>query len=163
LRLLTAFVALSASAAFASAVYPSEVKTHLSLSSTPQCTLCHTNLSGGSGTVTKPFGKSMMSVGGLTGGSQTGKLDTALDALQSAGTDSDSDGVPDITELKNGTDPNVADAATDGGTGGGAGGSGGGGGTVATETYGCGSSMVPGVMGLSSLVAWTLLRRRRAS
>ena len=36
-----------------------------------------------------------------------GSLDTALDALAAENTDSDGDGVPDIDELKAGTDPNV--------------------------------------------------------
>jgi MYXO-CTERM domain-containing protein len=48
---------------------------------------------------------------GAMGGSVPSLL-SALDALEADGTDSDHDGVPDIAELKAGTDPNVPQTAS---------------------------------------------------
>ena len=117
-RALLAITVLAGGLAHASSIYPPEVRAHLSLSYTPACTLCHNVPTGGYGTVTTPFGKSMMSRGLVA--QNIGALDTALDALTAEKTDSDGDGVPDIDELKAGTDPNVA-----------------GGGAVPPPTYGC--------------------------
>src|SRR5262249_60151873 len=99
-------------------IYPPEVRAPLSLPDTPACTLGHETESGGFGTVTKPFGKSMQARGLVA--QNLGSLDTALDALAAEHTDSDHDGVGDIDELKAGSDPNVA-----------------GGGSVTPPTYGC--------------------------
>jgi hypothetical protein len=117
-RLAIALTVLAGGLAQASSIYPPEVRAHLSLSYTPACTLCHNNPGGGIGTVTTPFGKSMMSRGLVA--QNIASLDTALDALSAERTDSDHDGVPDIDELKAQTDPNVA-----------------GGGAVTPPTYGC--------------------------
>lgn len=117
-RLAFALTVLAGGLVQASSSYPPEVRAHLSLSYTPACTLCHNTPSGGIGTVTTPFGKSMMSRGLVA--QNIASLDTALDALSAERTDSDHDGVPDIDELKAGTDPNVA-----------------GGGAVSPPSYGC--------------------------
>lgn len=117
-RLAFALTVLAGGLVQASSTYPPEVRAHLSLSYTPACTLCHNTPSGGIGTVTTPFGKSMMSRGLVA--QNIASLDTALDALSAERTDSDHDGVPDIDELKAGTDPNVA-----------------GGGAVSPPSYGC--------------------------
>ena len=117
-RALLAVAVLAAGLAHASSIYPPEIRTHLSLSYTPDCTVCHDVPTGGFGTVTKPFGRSMMARGLVA--QNLGSLDTALDALAAEKTDSDGDGVPDIDELKAQTDPNVA-----------------GGGAVAPISYGC--------------------------
>jgi len=104
-RALLVVAVLAGGAAQASPTFPAEIRAHLGLSYTPPCTLCHNTPSGGFGTVTTPFGKSMMARGLVAENLQS--LDTALDALAAEMTDSDGDGVPDIPELKNGTDPNV--------------------------------------------------------
>jgi hypothetical protein len=149
-RLVLAFALLAGGLARASSVYPPEVRAHLSLSYTPACTLCHNTPSGGIGTVTTPFGKSMMARGLVA--QNIASLDTALDALAAEKTDSDHDGVPDIDELKAQTDPNVA-----------------GGGAVTPPSYGCfdvtGQTGSPlGLLLVAvALLLWRLSRRRRAS
>ena len=97
-RLVLAIAVLVGGLAHGSSIYPPEVRAHLSLSYTPACTLCHETESGGFGTVTTPFGRSMMARGLVA--QNLGSLDTALDALAAEHTDSDGDGVPDIDELK---------------------------------------------------------------
>jgi len=115
---LLAVTVLAGGLAHASSIFPAEVRAHLSLSYTPDCTLCHNVPAGGFGTVTTPFGVSMRSRGLVA--QNIASLDTALDALTAEKTDSDHDGVPDIDELKAGTNPNVA-----------------GGGAVTPPSYGC--------------------------
>jgi hypothetical protein len=97
---------LACGLARASSVYPPEIRSHLALSYTPDCSVCHANGQTGFGTVTTPFGTSMRSRGLVA--QNLGSLDTALDALAAEGTDSDHDGTGDIDELKAGTDPNAA-------------------------------------------------------
>jgi hypothetical protein len=96
--------------AHATAGFPGEIQTHLGLAAQPpsSCSLCHTTGSaGGKGTVNTPFGVSVRGHGAVANDSAA--LDSALDAMDKDGTDSDGDKVPDITELRNGTDPNVND------------------------------------------------------
>ena len=95
---------LAAGPVHASASYPAEIQKQLGLSYTPSCALCHANGVTGLGTATTKFATSMKARG-LVANDLT-SLDTALAALEAEGTDSDGDGVPDITELKNGTNPN---------------------------------------------------------
>jgi hypothetical protein len=144
-RLVFAITALAAGLAHGSSVYPPEIRAHLSLSYTPACTLRHNTPSGGFGTVTTPFGRSMMSRGLVA--QNIASLDTALDALAAEHTDSDGDGVSDIDELKGGSDPNVS-----------------GGGSVPPPTYGCfdvsGQPASPLAL-LPLALAWLLLRVRR--
>jgi hypothetical protein len=145
-RLVLATAVLAGGLAHGSSIYPPEVRAHLSLSYTPACTLCHETESGGFGTVTTPFGKSMMARGLVA--QNLGSLDTALDALAAEHTDSDHDGVGDIDELKAGSDPNVA-----------------GGGSVTPPSYGCFDASGQGSSPLALLplvLAWVLLRARRA-
>ena len=104
-------VALSlSSGARASDVFPDEIKAQLMLDQAPLCTICHQTLIGGSKTVTKPFGIHMMTAHNLKAGDVAG-LHKAISDCQAAGTDpahdSDNDGIPNITELIQGTDPNV--------------------------------------------------------
>jgi hypothetical protein len=144
-RLVLALAVLAGGLAHGSSIYPPEVRAHLSLGYTPPCTLCHNTPSGGFGTVTTPFGKSMMARGLVA--QNLSSLDTALDALAAEHTDSDGDGVGDIDELKAGSDPNVA-----------------GGGAVTPPTYGCfdvsGQPASPLAL-LPLLLAWLLFRVRR--
>lgn len=114
-RLVASLLALVASiaaprAAHATPGFPGEIQTHLGLSAPPpsSCSLCHTTGSaGGRGTVNTPFGVSVRGHGCVA--YDNASLDSALDAMDKDGTDSDGDKVPDVTELRNGTDPNVND------------------------------------------------------
>jgi MYXO-CTERM domain-containing protein len=83
---------------------------------------------------------------GLTGGSNTTALTTALDALEAAGTDSDGDGTGDIDELRAGEDPNAAGVSNDG----------------PTPSYGFGCAAAPAASPLvGALAAFGLLALRR--
>lgn len=152
LRLLLASLVLTGAVALASPTYPADVQTHLSLSAPPpqSCSLCHVNGVGAVGTVNTPFGKAMRAQGLVL--ENPTSLNTALDALATAKTDSDGDGMSDIDELKAGRDPNVAESS-DGGVGGGGGTT-----TPGALTYGCGSNEVP--LLVSGLGVLVLLRRR---
>ena len=144
-------VLLGAASASASANYPGVVKSDLGLSSMPGCELCHFNGQTGMGTVTTPVGKSLKARGMTVGNASS--LSTALARLTSDKTDSDGDGVGDVDELKAGTDPNVANAAADGGptpppTGG-----------LASPTYGCAAT--PGELPFGTLLALAWLAWRQ--
>lgn len=89
--------------------FPGVVAEHLQLATTPGCELCHAGTQG-RGTVTTPFGVSMRSRGAQAYDNDS--IKTALDALAAENTDSDGDGVPDIQELKEGTDPNGSGTET---------------------------------------------------
>lgn len=108
---VAAFAAVAAPGiAHATPGFPGEIQSHLKLAAQPpsSCSLCHTTGSaGGKGTVNTPFGVSVRGHGAAENDSAA--LDSALDAMDKDSTDSDGDGVPDITELRNGTDPNVND------------------------------------------------------
>lgn len=106
--LAAAFLVLIAAPAAASAIFPPGIDDHLSLGYEPVCTLCHQTLAGGFGTATQPFGEKMRSRG-LVAGDVT-SLNNALDALtfETPASDVDGDGVGDIQELRDGTDPNTA-------------------------------------------------------
>lgn len=92
----------------ASSAYPGGIQAHLSLGYAPPCTVCHETDSGGSGTATKAFGSALRQ-NGLSGGGNTASLDSALDALAAADTDSDCDGVSDVTQLGEGREPNTGE------------------------------------------------------
>jgi hypothetical protein len=97
--------ALSSSVASASPIYPITMRSKLGLSQLPPCTLCHQSDLGGAGTVTTRFGRTLLA-NGATGTNATALLDSTLDRLDAAGTDSDGDLIPDIDELRMGSDPN---------------------------------------------------------
>ncbi len=96
--------------ALASSSYPADMRSHLGLSSTPACTICHEG-SPGYGTVTTPFGATAKGTYGLVA-QDTGKLESVLDAMANDKVDSDGDGVSDIDELKSGANPNAAGGVT---------------------------------------------------
>jgi hypothetical protein len=107
------FLAAWISTASASPAYTAALQESLGMPCAPTCLACHTTAGGGGGTVHQPFGEALVDVG-LTGGSNTTSLTTALDALGAH--DSDGDGNPDLDELANGDDPNGGDpfCASDG-------------------------------------------------
>jgi hypothetical protein len=137
----------------------------------PACTLCHEVPQGG-GPADKPFGNAIQGAGFFPTANENADSDaalkaalTALEGSAGAGdggakdggagpvippTDSDGDGVPDVTELRQCTDPNGQ-----GGVGG--------------PTYGClrvaPRGPVDGVAGVASLtvlaIGAALMRRRR--
>ena len=146
---------LSATAALSSSNYPGEVSNHLGgTTPIPSCTACHASNAGGAGTVTQAFGVAMLDQG-LSGGGDVAALTAALDALDTAGTDSDTGGVGDVAELRAGTNPN--DGADDGNTGGG-----GGGGDQLQYGFGCGATEpVDGAAAVLGLLVLGLRRRRR--
>src|SRR5687768_16197641 len=104
LGLISAALVLWAAPAPASEPFPSAIQEKLMLPAEPPCTICHTTDEGGEGTVVKPFGVTIQRLG--VGKLETGKLIAALDALESQQIDSDFDGIPDTTELREGSDPN---------------------------------------------------------
>jgi hypothetical protein len=89
----------------ASEVFPPAIREHLGLEADPACTVCHATDEGEDDTVVRPFGTTMMRLG-VHGDSDTRALIAALDVAESNRLDSDFDGVSDVQELRDGTDPN---------------------------------------------------------
>ncbi len=82
------------------------------------CMLCHTDTSGGNGTITRKFGKTLQGLG-LRGSSDYASAEVAKEALDAAiaalGTaDSDADGASDFEELTGSGDPNDPKVVTGG-------------------------------------------------
>jgi MYXO-CTERM domain-containing protein len=101
--------------ALANPYFPDTVKQQLGLSSAPECTLCHQTNSGGEGTVVTLFGKYLMSQG-LKEGSKS-SLITALSKAEAAKYDGNKNGIDDITDLKQGNNPNKVNKPADGAAG----------------------------------------------
>jgi hypothetical protein len=107
-RLATAVAMLLgafATPCFAWPEYPQVVQDTLHLQTPPDCILCHTSDLGGAGTATKPFARTLEQFG-LGAALDPGLLASALDQVVTCQTDSDGDGISDVDEIKNGTDPN---------------------------------------------------------
>ncbi len=165
MKLISCLMLLS-SVVLASGDYPKELATYVGGPVDPakndaQCIYCHSSKFGG-GTPTQKFGKAMV-MKGLTGGTMIPLLKTAIDALKTDMTDSDGDGVIDYDEIKNGTNPNMADAVVmppaDSGVVSGA--DGGVGGPKPTDPgFGCNIAGFPVVLG--ALAGFVLARRRRS-
>jgi len=123
--------------------FPGEIQSHLQLSYTPQCTLCHGSVTGG-GPVVQPFGEAMLAAGLTVSGGST--LTNALDTLKRNKTDSNGNGISDIDELVAGNNPNPDKPPI---------------------KYGCGAKIAPGSpvgwhVPILALVAMVLFRRRSA-
>jgi hypothetical protein len=94
----------------ASPNYPDELQRMLDIPCTPVCTVCHTDSLGGRGTVSQPFGIDMRKARLVDQDTQS--LKYAVQALDTIGEvderyrDADKDGVLDIDELRQGTNPN---------------------------------------------------------
>jgi hypothetical protein len=91
--------------AAATPTFPDVLRTKLALSTTPDCSLCHSGTPA-RGNVNTPLGRTLLSRGLVANKEES--LRTALDAITAENKDSDGDGVSDITELKAGQNPNAA-------------------------------------------------------
>lgn len=106
-------VASITSVAHATQRYPSTIYYHLyplfadagKPPYVPPCSLCHLRGSTGAGTAQTPFALSMKARG--LQAKDDVSLTNALDAMDRDHVDSDGDGVPDIQELLDDTDPNT--------------------------------------------------------
>ncbi len=100
---LAAVFVLFSAPSQAHSTFPTLIASELDMPCVPACTICHKDTLGGFGTVTEPFGKAMQADGLFF---TEASLSPALKKHEAAGTDSDGDGVGDITELRVGQDPN---------------------------------------------------------
>lgn len=100
-------LALATSTAGASGPYTAVIQQTLGLAKAPECTLCHAGV-GTVGNVKTPFGQTAVARGLVA--FSPDKLKEVLASMAADDVDSDSDGVGDIQELENGTDPNIPDA-----------------------------------------------------
>jgi hypothetical protein len=91
----------------ASESYPNAIERALATPCPPDCTTCHTTRDGGELTANTPVGISARRAG-LEGGDTSLLLDV-LGTLETNRTDSDTDGTPDIDELRAGTNPNAVE------------------------------------------------------
>src|SRR5688572_11099292 len=78
----------------ASTSFPDVVRSELGMSRVPDCLLCHDTNLGGLGTANRPFGQAVKSKGALFGNEAS--LRAALQAIETAALDSDSDGTTDV-------------------------------------------------------------------
>jgi hypothetical protein len=95
------------SSARASESYPATLEAALDMACPPACTTCHSRPQGGELTANKPLGISLRRAGLEC--CNTRQLRDVIATLEANATDSDSDGVPDVEELRAGTDPNAAE------------------------------------------------------
>ena len=151
-------LALAPLAARASSVYPEALQDQLQVQAERPlpCTLCHETNSGGTGSVTRPFGLALQARG-LRGDSRTDLLSAAVERARVDAVDSDGDGTPDVDELVALRNPNRR----------GSGGSDplfGGQGAAEEPSYGCAAAAAPGAapVALLALLALGVRRRRTA-
>jgi hypothetical protein len=105
--LVAAAALLVAASARASESYPETVEGALATPCPPACTTCHTRPEGGELTANTPVGISARRAGLEC--CNPNLLREVLATLETNATDSDMDGVPDMDELRAGTDPNAAE------------------------------------------------------
>ena len=97
------------SIAFASPSYPPTLQDELALACEPSCLVCHTRSEGGFGTANTPLGFTLRKA--RLECCDEDQLVAITRMLEASGTDSDSDGVSDIEELRAATDPNSSEGA----------------------------------------------------
>ncbi|OJH41807.1 thrombospondin type 3 repeat-containing protein [Cystobacter ferrugineus] len=150
---LLGVILLGATAAKATPTFPGVINSELGGATSVSCPLCHQGMPS-VGTVTTPFGKSILARNVEPGNEAS--LRKALAELDTEKVDSDGDGTPDTEELKAGRNPNSSDGTT------GPGGEDPGGDNVLPDpSYGCAAA--PGApVGLLLGGLWLLRRRRRA-
>jgi hypothetical protein len=102
-----ALVALAPASARATENFPGTISAALGTDVDPPCTLCHATALGQKGNVVRPFGTRVLAYG-LTP-NDADSLKVILGKMREAHDDSDRDGVSDIDELTQGTDPNIND------------------------------------------------------
>ncbi len=95
---------LVASAAHAHPDFPSDVAQDLGLAAPPDCSICHQGSIQSAATAIQPFVNVLRQLG-LSDADDPSALKNALLADEACEIDSDGDGVPDVTELKHGTNP----------------------------------------------------------
>ncbi|HVJ94264.1 MAG TPA: thrombospondin type 3 repeat-containing protein [Labilithrix sp.] len=88
----------------ATPTFPDVIEEKLGLTTQLRCSLCHAGTPS-RGTVSTPFGRAMRSRG--MEAYDENSVRVAIDALTAEKKDSDGDGVSDVDELKEGTDPNA--------------------------------------------------------
>jgi hypothetical protein len=97
---------------WASMAFPEAIQKELGLAAVPPpdpgCRICHRDDNGMLKTVTKPFGQAMMKQGATA--TSVPKMLDALRSLDAKGIDSDGDTIPDVDELRQGTNPNARNA-----------------------------------------------------
>jgi hypothetical protein len=148
--LLVLGVVMFATTAPAKPQFPGVISSQLQLTYEPPCSVCHTANKTGGATITTLFGYALRERG-LTDGRS---LPSALGRLDADKADSDGDGVADVSELRNGTDPNSkANASLV---------------HVADPSFGCSAarprrSSPIGLVALLAAAAVTLVFTRRAS
>jgi hypothetical protein len=108
-------VLASARTASATPDFPAALATDLGVTCVADCTICHTNNSGGAGTVTQPFGRQLQ-IYGLAKYDQA-SLQNALNTCKAAGLgcDTNCNGTNDVDELTSCINPNLTNQC-DGGT-----------------------------------------------
>jgi hypothetical protein len=104
---MSVVVAFGESSAFATSAYVIAIGNNEKYPDfSGDCTLCHTDVAGGAGTITRPFGTALKNDFGMNGGGDIASVLAALDAAAAAGLDVDMDGAPDVDEVAGGGDPN---------------------------------------------------------
>jgi hypothetical protein len=92
-----------------------EVRLQLAMKVVPPCGICHEHGNTGRGSVHTPFGLSMRMHGldvtkATDDGERSDNVFNTIAKMKADHVDSDGDGIEDITELENGTNPNVPGA-----------------------------------------------------
>jgi len=105
--LILAIVTALPAPALAGENFPPTLKMVFDLDREPDCLLCHTVKAGGKGTAETKFGSTLYDRGAR--GDDRRSLLTALEDAYDDRVDSDGDRVIDVQEVKDESDPNVAD------------------------------------------------------